>query len=174
MIEIKRPSGSIHTIASLVGSTADLTVLASIQNLTPGTTYLQFWNTELASWQEAQHQSTVPPVVNNPGLYTMQLDHATLGAGNDDLVLVVVSEATTSFREATLVRFGDSDTATLRSIAAATAPARKEIVRVTDNSLYIAHYSAPSGGSEIMRIDVQHDPSGAQPEEVQTLTFTEP
>jgi hypothetical protein len=51
---------------------------------------------------------------------------------------------------------------------------RKEITRVTDNHIRITCWDAPTAGNKTLQLDVSHDSSGAQPEEIQLNTTNQP
>jgi hypothetical protein len=168
MIENTIPTGSVFPIHCVVST--GLTVRAWILNLDPlSASYLMYWNATTNVWQTGFVNNTVVET-SNPGVYVLQLNHA------DMLGLryaINVSELTTSLSDNYTVRFSsvESDVAGIKAFA---IPMRKEVSRITDNHMQITSYDSLVGGTMVLRQDILHDASGAQPEEIQTNTTNQP
>ena len=133
-----------------------------------------FWNQTTNAWQTLAVSNQLVEMPSNLGWYTATLSHALMSPLTDDLFAVTVRESTTSFVETSTFRFGDSIDTLISGIAAYLIPARKEVSRLTDQHLRVTAYDALTAGNEVLRLDITHDPSGAQPEETQTNTTGQP
>ena len=97
------------------------------------------------------------------------INHATLtGYMNDDLYAVTVHEASNSYNDFFLLRFGDVVEAASLKTAAFVVPPRKTVSRITDQHIRYNSYDATTNGNMILQVDVVQDITGTQPEETQT------
>jgi hypothetical protein len=144
MIEVKRPAFSSANITAYIPAVAGLTVTYSLQNLTTtSSNYLKFWNVGTVAWQNTAAANALTGVGFNPGLYTVQLNHATItGAGSDDLFAIVVYEATQPYHDFFQLRFGDAINTAILRLQNLNLPFSKQFNRVSDTQIETQTFSA--------------------------------
>lgn len=146
--------------------TPGLSVTYWIQNLDIDATYLYYFNATTQLWQSGFIANTLTESTV-PGVYIVHVNHTALACQHCG---VGVTEITTSYSDIYTIRFSSVETTVLNAVA----PMRKEITRVTDNHMRITCWDALTAGNKTLQIDVTHDSSGAQPEEIQLNTTNQP
>lgn len=144
----------------------------SIQDITvgnPAGTELKYYSSAGSLWLDTQ--AIVPMVASpsDPGIYFYTFDASVISPSvyNQEF-LVLTRNGVGDMLDAMILRVGTASQSAIERIGLAIAPARRELSRLTDTRIRISSFADTAGTKEKLRIQVDQDVTGNQPEEIQT------
>lgn len=144
----------------------------SIQDITvgnPAGTELRYYSAASSSWIETPVLLSMIASPTDSNVYFYTFDAAVLSpSAYNQEYLVITHNGTGDLLDAMILRVGTTSNALLERIGLAIAPARRELSRLTDTRIRISSFADTAGTKEKLRIQVDQDITGNQPEEIQT------
>ena len=144
----------------------------SIQDITvgnPAGTELKYYSAVGSTWSDTP--TTIPMVASptDAGICFYTFDAAVISPNAySQEYLVITRNGAGDMLDAMILRVGTAAQVALDRIGLAIAPARRELSRLTDTRIRISSFADVAGTKEKLRIQVDQDITGNQPEEIQT------